>query len=179
MGVFARLIPDSKVIKDAEDYTSIAIAGCSACANVSMAYVKDQPISRITIDETTGKPKRSPYALHEQIGHLKKLLEEKGVNVTTETIMGMCVDNDDSEYAKLFEAPSWTASFKERCANVEAFITLCCSSGVFCLKQRFGKDTKIIPGMRDAGTFQVLSMLDEKKEFVLIDREKSTVIQWK
>ncbi len=179
MGVFVRLIPDSKVIKDAEDFTSVAIAGCSACANISMAYEKDQPISRITIDETTGKPKRLPYAIQEQIGHLKKLLEEKGVNVTAETIFGMCTDTDDSEYAKMFEKPSWADSLKERCANVEAFITLCCSGGVFCMKQKLGKDTKIIPGMRDAGTFQILSILDEKKEFVLIDRDKSTVIQWR
>jgi hypothetical protein len=179
MGVFVRLIPDSKVIKASEDFSSVAIAGCSGCANISMAYAKDQPISRITIDETTGKPKRLPYALLEQIGHLKKLLQEKGVKVTTETIRGMCMDTDDSEYAKLLEDPSWTDSLKERCANVEAFITLCCSGGVFCLKQQLGKDIKIIPGMRDAGTWQVLSVLDEKKEFVLIDRDKSTVIQWK
>ncbi len=179
MGVFVRLIPDSKVIKAAEDFKSVAIAGCSGCANISMAYEKDQPISRITIDETTGKPKRLPYALLEQIGHLKKLLEEKGVNVATETFMGMCMDTDDSEYVKMFEAPSWTDGLEERCANVEAFITLCCSGGVFCMKQKLGKDTKIIPGMRDAGTWQVLSVLDEKKEFVLIDRDKSTVIQFK
>lgn len=125
MGVFVRLIPDSKVIKATEGFTSIAIAGCSCCANISMAYEKDQPISRITIDETTGKPKRLPYALLEQIGHLKKLLEEKGVNVTTETFRGMCMDTDDSEYAKLFGDPSWTDRLKERCANVEAFIPLC------------------------------------------------------
>jgi len=178
MGVFVRLIPDSKVIKAAEGFTSVAIVGCSGCANISMAYEKDQPISRITIDETTGKPRRLPHAVLEQIGHLKKPLEEKGVNVTTETIMGPCVYTDDSEFAK-FGDPSWRDQFKERCANVEAFITLCCSGGVFGLKQLLEKDIRIVPGMRDAGTFQVFSVLDEKREFVLIDRDRSTVIQWK
>ena len=179
MGVFVRLIPDSKIIKAAEDFKSVVIAGCSGCANISMAYEKDQPISRITIDETTGNPKRSPYALQEQIGHLEKLLGEKGVNVTTEIFRGMCMDTDDSEYAKLFGEPSWTARLKEHIDTTEAFIPLCCSGGVFCLRQQLGKDITIIPGMRDAGTWQVLSVLDEKKEFVLIDRDKSTVIQWK
>jgi len=179
LGVFVRLISDSKVIKAAEGFTSIVIVGCSGCANVSMAYEKDQPISRITIDETTGNPKRLPYALLEQTGHLEKLLEEKGVNVTTETLMGMCILNDDSEFTKMFGDPSWADLFKERCANVEAFIPLCCSGGVFGLRQILGKDIKIIPGMRDAGTFQVLRVLDEKKEFVLVDRDRSTVVQWK
>jgi len=179
MGVFVRLIPDSKVIKAAEDFTSVAIVGCAGCANISMAYEKDQPVHRITIDETTGKPKRLPYALLEQIGHLKKLLEEKGANVTTEISGGMCMDTEDSELSKLLGKPSWAGRLKERCANVEAFITLCCSGGVFCMRQRLGKDIKIIPGMRDAGTWQMLTKLDEKKEFIVIDRDRFTVIQWK
>ena len=114
----------------------------------------------------------------EQIGRLKKLLEDKGVNVITETIMGPCSIMDDGELSEMFSQSKW-GGFNERCANVEAVISLCCSGGVFGLRQRLGKDVRIVSGMRDAGTWQVLSVLDEKKEFVLIDRDKSTVIQWK
>ncbi len=180
MGVFVRLIPDSKVVKAAEDFSSVAIVGCSGCANHSIAHEKDQPVSKITTDETTGKPKKLPYAILEQTDRLKKLLEDKGVNVTTETIMGLCMATDDSELSELHGNPGWAdQGLKERCANSEAFITLSCSGGVFGLKQRLGKDIKIIPGMRDAGTFMSFLALDEKKEFVLIDRDRSTVIQFK
>ncbi len=179
MGVFVRLIPDSKIIKAAEGFTSIAIVGCAGCANMSIAYEKNQPISQITIDETTGKPRKLPYALLEQTSRLNKLLEDKGVNVTTETIMGPCVYIDDNEYANPLKTPISRKRLKERCANVEAFIPLCCSGGVFGLKQLLGKDIKIIPGMRDAGTLQTFSVLDEKREFEIIDRDRSTAPQWK
>lgn len=180
MGVFSRLIPDSKIIKAAEDFSSVAIVGCSGCANFSIAYEKDQPHSQITTDETTGKPRRLPYAILEQTGRLKKLLEDRGAIVTTEIIMGLCLATDDDEISTLYGNPSWAdQGFKESCANAEAFITLCCSGGVFGLKQRLGEDIRIVPGMRDAGTFQSFLALDEKKEFVLIDRDRSTVIQFK
>ena len=179
MGVFVRLIPDSKIIKSAERFSSVAIVGCSGCANISIAYEKDQPVSQITTDETTGKPKELPYALLEQTGRLKKLLEDKGVNVITEIILGPCgAVNSELSELRGWGNPTW-AGFNERCANTEAFIPLCCSGGVFGLRQQLGKDIKIVPGMRDAGTWQAVMTLDEKKEFVLIDRDRSTVIQWK
>ena len=180
MGVFVSLIPDSKIIKSAEDFSSVAIVGCSGCANHSIAHEKDQPLSKIITDETTGKPRRLPYAMLEQTGRLKKLLEDKGVNVITEIIMGPCMATDDGEISELYRNPSWAdQGFKERCANSEAFITLCCSGGVFGLRQRLGEDIRIVPGLRDAGTFQSFLVFDEKKEFVLIDRDRSTVIQFK
>jgi len=179
MGVFVRLIPDSKIIKAAEDFLSVAIVGCSGCANHSIAHEKDQPLSKIITDETTGKPKRLAYAIREQTDRLKKLLEDKGANVITEIILGPCVYIDDDEYANPRKNSIWRKRLKERCANVEALIPLCCSGGVFGLKQLLEENIKIIPGMRDAGTFQTFSVLDEKREFVIIDRDRSTVIQFK
>jgi hypothetical protein len=177
---FTRLIPDSNIIKAAEDHSSVAIVGCTACANSSIAYEKDQPIYEIKTDETTGKTRRLPYALQGQIGNLKKLLEEKGVNVKTEMINALCFATDDGGVSDLLGKPSWAdLGIIERCADVEAFITLCCSMGVFGLKQRFGKDITIVPGMRDAGTGQLFLELDEGKEYILIDRDRSTVIRKK
>ena len=180
MGVFVSLIPDSNIIKSAEDFSSVAIVGCSGCAIFSIAYEKDQPLPQITSDETTGKPKRLPYALLEQTRHLKKLLEDKEVNVITEILMGPCRATDDGELKELYGNPDWAdPGFNERCAEAEAFITLCCSGGVFGLKQRLGKDIRIVPGMRNAGTWQSFLTLDEEKKFILIDKDRSTVIQRK
>ena len=180
MGVFVSLIPDSQVIKSAEDFSTVVIVGCSGCANSSIASEKDQPESLITTDETTRKPKRLPYALLEQTGHLKKLLEDKGVNVLTGIIMEPCRATDDGELIELYGNPNWAEpGFNERCANAEAFITLCCSGGVFGLKQRLEKDIRIVPGMRDADTWQSLLTMDEEKKFILIDKDRSTVIQRK
>ena len=75
MVVFSRLIPDSNIIKAAEDLTSVAIVGCPACANISIAYEKDHPVYRITTDETTGKTRRLPYALREHSGRLNELID--------------------------------------------------------------------------------------------------------
>ncbi len=181
MGVFVRLIPDSQIITSAEAFSSVAILGCSGCANFSIAYEKDQPVSQITTDETTGKLKTLPYALLEQTGHLKKLLEDKGVKVITEIIQGPCNLRDDVELElpELYRNTKFGSGFNERCADAEAFITLCCSGGVFGLKQRLGKDIRIVPGMRDAGTWQSFLILDEEKKFILIDKDRSNVIQRK
>lgn len=106
------------------------------------------------------------------------MLEEKGVTVSTEIIPGLCFVTDDRDLSNLIGTPSWAdLGLNERCANAEAFITLCCSGGVYGLRQRLGKDIKIIPGMRQAGTCQLFLTLDEKKEFVIIDRDRSAVIQ--
>jgi hypothetical protein len=50
---------------------------------------------------------------------------------------------------------------------------------VFGLKQRLEKDIRIVPGMRDAGTWQSFLTMDEEKKFILIDKDRSTVIQRK
>ena len=177
---FTRLIPDSNIIKAAEVHKSVTIVGCTACANSSIAYEKDQPVFQIKTDETTGKTKRLPYAIQGQIRHLKKLLEEKGVNVKNEMLSVLCFATDDGGLSELLGNPSWAdLGINERCADTEALITLCCSGGVFGLKQRLGKDIKIVPGMRDLGTGQLFLALDDTKEFVFIDKDRSTVIQRK
>jgi hypothetical protein len=118
MGVFVSLIPDSQVIKSAEDFSSVAIVGCSGCANFSIAYEKDQPLSQISTDETTGKPKRLPYALLKQTGYLKKLLEDKGVKVITGIIMEPGRATDDGELIELYGNPDWAEpGFNERCTE--------------------------------------------------------------
>jgi len=158
----------------------VAIVGCAACANNSIAYEKNQPVYKFSTDEKTGETRTLPYALLEHAGHLRGMLEEKGVKVSTEIINGLCFATDDGELSELMGNPGWAdLGLKERCANTEAFINLCCSGGVYGLRQRLGKDIKIIPGMRQVGTCQLFLALDKEKEFVLIDRERSAVIQSK
>ena len=180
MGVFVSLIPDSKIIKSAEDFSTVAIGGGPGCANSSIASEKNQLEALITTDETTRKPKRLLYALLEQTGHLMKLLEDKEVNVLTGIIMEPYRATDDGELIELYGNPNWADSgFNERYVNAEAFMTLCCSGGVFGLKQRLEKDIRIVLGMRDDGTWQSFLTMDEEKKFILIDKDRSTVIQRK
>jgi hypothetical protein len=167
-------------MKAAEELSSVAIVGCAACANHSIAYEKDQPVYQLSTDEATGNIRKMPYSLMRQMDHLKKLLEEKDVTVTNEIVGALCFTTDDSELSELMGNPGWTdQSLKERCANAEAFVTLCCGGGVFGLRHRLGNDVKIIPGMREVGTGQFFLVLDEGKEFILLDKERCDVIQRK
>jgi hypothetical protein len=180
MVIFSRLISDSYILKAAEELTSVAIVGCAACANHSIAYEKDQPVYKLTTDETTGNIRRMPYSILGHMDHLKKLLEEKGVNVTNEIVSALCLTTDDSKLSEMMGNPSWAdQNLKKRCANAEAFVSLCCGGGVFGLRRRMGNDVKIIPGMRQIGTVQFFLVLDEGKEFVLLDKERCDVIQRK
>ena len=81
MVVFSRLVSDSNILKGAEDFVYVAIMGCAACANFSIAYEKDQPVYQLSTDEITGNIRRMPYSILRQMNHLKNLLEENGVKV--------------------------------------------------------------------------------------------------
>jgi hypothetical protein len=178
MVVYSKLIPVSDVIKSAVDYKSVAIVGCAACANYSIAYEKDLPIMSITKDETTGQVRLLPYALMQHANQIQKLLEEKGVNVVTEVINAMCFVTDDSELSSRIGNPSWAdQGVKDRCSNAEAFIGLGCSGALFGLRQRLGKDIKIIPGMRQAGTGQYFVKLDEEKKFIVLDKDRTVILR--
>ena len=178
MVIFSRLIPASKIIKAAEGFTSVVIVGCTGCANTNIAYEKDQPVYQFITDKTTGSTRRLPYSVMEHAGHLKKLLEEKGLKATIEIMSTVCFVTDDPELSRLMGTPSWAdLDFNKRCADAEAIITLCCRDAVLGVKRRLGEGIKIIPGMRNIGSGQVLFKMDESKEFALIDKNKSTIIQ--
>jgi len=73
MVVFSRLVSDSNILASTDKFSSVAIVGCVACANFSIAYEKDQPVFRLSKDETTGNIRRIPYSILGQMDHLKKL----------------------------------------------------------------------------------------------------------
>jgi hypothetical protein len=90
----------------------------------------------------------------------------------------MCFVTDDNELSDLMGNPNWAdQGVKDRCADAEAFISLGCSGAVFGLKQRLEKDVKIIPAMRQAGTGQYFITLDNEKNFIILDRDRTIVIQ--
>lgn len=166
MGVYSVLVSDDRILKRIADAKSVVIIGCAACANDSIAYDKDYPLSKIIIDEKTGKEKQIPVPINAEANRLRELLESRGINTGIETWFGVC----DVSY----EREKQTSELVERCSNVDAVISLSCAGGTLALKKMFPKSIKIIPGMKTVGIFQICKILDKSGQFINMDRANST-----
>jgi len=178
MVVHTVLVPDSKIIEQVAGFKSVAIVGCTACANMSIAYEKNMPAYMVSVDKTTGSTTLLPTAMMEETNRLKNLLESKGINVKVEMWPPLCVLTHDKELPTGIGGDQWAdPELANRCADGEAVIALCCVGGMLGMKKRLGKAAKIVQGMKTVGLSQFYFTLDEAKEFVHVDKDRSTIIR--
>jgi hypothetical protein len=178
MVVHTVLVPDSKIIEEVAGFKSIAVVGCSYCANASIAYERNVPSHMMLVDKATGRTTLLPVAMMEETNRLKNLLESRGLTVKVEIWPTLCALTDERELPTAMGGRQWAdPELANRCADAEAVIALCCVGGMLGIKKRLGKAVKIIRGMKTAGLSQFYFTFDETKEFIRIDRDKSTIIR--
>ena len=178
MVVHVVLVSDSKIIEEVAGFKSVAIVGCTYCANMSIAYEKNMPAYMVSVDKTTGRTTLLPTAMMEETNRLKNLLEGKGINVRVEIWVPLCTLTRDKEVATAMFGRQWAdPELANRCADADAVIALCCVGGMLGMKNRLGKAAKIVRGMKTVGLSQLHLTLDEAKEFVHVDKDRSTVIR--
>jgi hypothetical protein len=179
MVVYAVLVPDSKIIEEVAGFKSVAIVGCTYCANMSIAYEKNIPAYMMSVDKTTGGTTLLPTAMMEETNRLKNLLEGKEINVKVE-IWGtpLCTLTHDKELPTGIGGGEWAdPELANRCADADAVIALCCVAGMLGMKKRLGKAAKIVRGMKTVGFSEFYFTLDEVKKFIHADKHRSTVIR--
>ena len=177
MVVHTVLVSDSKIIEQVAGFKSVAIVGCTACANMSIAYEKNMPAYMVSVDKTTGSTTLLPTAMMEETNRLKNLLESKGINVKVEMWPPLCVLTHDKELPTGIGGGQWAdPELANRCADGEAVIALCCDGGMLGMKKRLGKAAKIVQGMKKVGLSQFYLTPDEAKEFIHVDKNRSTII---
>ncbi len=179
MVVYAVLEPDSKIIEEVAGFKSAAIVGCTYCANMSIAHEKNIPAYMMSVDKTTGGTTLLPTAMMEETNRLKNLLEGKEMNVKVE-IWGtpLCTLTHDKELPDGIGGGEWAdPELANRCADTDAVIALCCVAGMLGMKKRLGKATKIVRGMKTVGFSEFYFTFDEAKEFVHVNKDRSTVIR--
>lgn len=168
MGAYSVVLPDSKILDRVAGFKSVVILFCKNCANLSIAYDKGVPVSRILTNEETGETTQEPVAIIEETKRLQALIKSKGVNARVEVWPGgPCFLNADNE--------SDYMELADRCTGAEAVVALCCVGGIPGPKRYLGKTAKIIPGMRTVGHFHFYRFVDE--DFVHIDKSKSRVFR--
>ena len=167
---------DSSILKEIEGLESVYIVGCPACANFSIAYEKDKPAQKLTVDKETGRTSLSPLAVTAETNRLKKIFEDKGMKVGTEIWPVICASTSDGEIQ--YGGPQWVdPALVNRCSGAEVIVALCCVGGVVGLKKRFGEDCKVIPGMKTEGISYLYTALDKETNLVHIDKARSTIIR--
>ncbi len=177
MVVHVVLVSDSKIIEEVAGFKSVAIVGCTYCANSSIAYEKNVPAYMMSVDKTTGRTTLLPIALMEETNRLKNLLESKGINAKVEMWSPLCALTHDKGLPTAMGGRQWAdPELANRCADAEAVIALCCVGGMLGVKKRLGKATRIIRGMKTVGLSQFYFTLDEAREFVHVDKDRSTII---
>jgi hypothetical protein len=178
MVVHSVLVPDSKIFEEVAGFKSVAMVGCTACANNSIAYEKNLPAYMMSVDKTTGRARLLPMAMMEETNRLKNFLERKGITVRVEIWPPLCSLTHDKALPTAMGGRQWAnPELANRCADAEAVIALCCVGGMLGIKKRLGKAVKIIRGMKTVGLSQFYFALDEAKEFIHVDKDRSTIIR--
>jgi hypothetical protein len=174
--IYAELLPDSTIMKNAESYDSMTLVVCPVCANTSVGYQKNLPVLKKSVDETTGETTYIRTAITGEAHRIKELLDEKDKDVKIEMYGAPCAMAMDKELPRNLNGGDADTKLVEQCADTDAVLALCCSVGVLGLKRRLGGSTRIVPCMKTRGFSQFSFKFDDNKELVYVDRESSTVL---
>jgi len=169
MGVYVVMWPDEDIRRKASRFKSLVILGCAVCANISLAYDKNLPVSRVLVDKETGHTKKLPVAVVEEVNRLKSFLKSKGIDARVEALSSLCRFSDESGPDDL--------NLAKLCTDAEAVVILACQAGIVGVKRRLGGTVKILPGMRTVGLCQSYTFTDHEKGLVHIDKSRSTLIR--
>jgi len=168
MGVYSVVLADSEIRDSISGCKSVAILGCPACANSSIAFDRERPVSKRTVDEATGKTINEPIAIKEECQRLQAMLEEEGIAATIELLPGPCVLSDERQLAD--------SELIDRCSKADAVLALCCAGGVAGMHKRLGKKAKTIAGMETMGSSLSYTVVDKDTGLVYMDRKRSKMI---
>jgi len=167
VGTFSKLVSEEYLLKEVGDAKSVAMFGCTNCANMSIAYVKG--ISNIGKASLFGI-RYTPHALIQEANRLKALLEGKGksvkIKIFSRTSSPPCGMHDKER-----------SMVAETCRNVDAAITLCCDSVWEGIRTALPASYNIIPGMKAVGIFNAYLTLDGGND--LLDKEKTKIIYFR
>ncbi|MFC2011162.1 hypothetical protein ACFLUR_02595 [Chloroflexota bacterium] len=169
MGVYVVMRPDEDIGRKAARFKSVVILGCAVCANISIAYDKNMPVSRVLVDKETGRTRRLPVAIVEEANRFKAFLNSKGIDARVDALPSLCRFS--------YESGPDDLSLAKLCTNAEAVVILACQAGIVGVKMRLGGTAKILPGMKTVGLCQSYTFTDHEKGLVYIDKSRSTLIR--
>ena len=169
MGVYSLMRPDVDILRDVAGFKSAVILGCTSCANVSIAYVKELPLSRILLDEKTKQTKKLPVAIVEEANRLKALFEKNGIDTKVELCYAPCNYYEEKELDE--------SEIFRRCNESDSVVLLSCSAGFLGVRNRLRRNVKLFTGMKTFGLHQIHSITDHEKGLVYIDKDRTVMFR--
>jgi ribosomal protein S27E len=175
MGNYLQVRSDAEILQSLEGRKSALIVACAGCANNSVAYDKSEPVFKVETGDK-GNTVMMPYAIRGEAERIETLLENNRIKSGVE--LNFCYFTDNKKSSNILESPGWSdLELKDRLAKYESILFLGCAEGVNGWTIRVGDKIKVIPGMRNVGTYECVWSFDEKNRVVRIDKEKSTFIK--
>lgn len=144
---------------------SVLIVGCPLCANLSLAYFRDEPAYKLS---PTGI---RAYALEREASKLRKKLAEKGTKVRTfgfnllSVLLGI----------PCYTTYVWRRMLLKASSGVDAVVTLCCSAGHVAIKDILKDKTRVVRGMKTLGSLS--TSLSLRYFNVVVKKDKTFVMK--
>jgi hypothetical protein len=170
MGRYSVVEPDQKILDQLSASKNTLIVGCTNCANISIGYDTDTPIFQISTNKS-GDRTAKPVAINREAKRLKRLLENRGMNVDIELHPLLC-GAIESENPEILASMGFPPSFKDR--GIDTVLALTCSSeGLMGLKHLVRDDVRVVPGMHIVGGHEPVLSYDKASGNVFVNRDKS------
>ena len=170
MAVYSVVLPDSTILKRVAGMKSVLLVGCTGCLNDALGFHTDLPLAKVIVDENTGTTNCLPILVDEEIERISRLLESNGLSAKAESMVPICEIS--------FMTEPFISKLAKNSIDADAIISISCNVGTLALKKQLGKVFKIITATKTLGVFQPSKFLSESRDFVYLDKTKSTILKF-
>lgn len=145
MGVYTEISSDAHIVAMSKGFKKVAILGCGACTNESIAYSKGLPlVTRVPQD--SGDIQEIPHAVSYEMERIAELLAEQGLVIETKVI------NAYGEEFVCSASDEGLESLREAIPSGDAILALCCPAGQMGIRRILGETIEILSLVRTTGT---------------------------
>ena len=164
MSVFSEPREHRWISERLKDSKEVIILTCPFCASLSLAYINDIPVWRLSRHPTW------TYGVLKEAEKLKERLEEEGRQVTVYGLSGAGTP---------FCTPGRLKRFlvRKRCRGADAVVVLSCAGGLAGVVRMLGRRCRVVHGMRSVGC----GMFELRWNFpfeVVVKRDTARVVRF-
>lgn len=163
--IYSEPLNEGELLERLKDARSVLIVGCPLCANISLAYFRDEPAYKLSLVGVRA------YAIETETSKLRKELEKRGTEVRTFGFSILGVLSGSNCYMTYIKRRMLLKVSK----GVDVVVTLCCTAGHVAIKDTLKGKTRVVRGMKTLGSLS--TSLNLRNFNVVVKKERTFVIK--